>query len=569
VPNRVIGDPIRLRQIVTNLVGNAIKFTQAGEVIARVEPHHEAEGRICLLFEVQDTGIGIPEDRQQEIFQAFEQADAATTRQYGGTGLGLAISSNLVSMMGGTLNLESKVGSGSTFRFTAWFDLADTSTSVAAEEGLDGLEGLPVLVVDDSTSHLNILCEMLRGWRMSPRPCRSGREAIRAMETMNPSDRPAVVICDVAMPDISGLDVLNWMREMGVLESTALLLLSSAEAVEPAELEGLNAAVLAKPIRRSALLNQIQAVVADATSAAAAATASTPDDDDMPADQVAEAHAAPVARRVLLVEDNLVNQRMAVHLLEKHHHEVVVADNGRGALDALEREEFDVVLMDMQMPVMDGLEAVRRIREKEAQASGGLRVPIVALTAHAMRGDRERCLAAGMDGYVSKPFQPHVLFREMSMAIGRAASESGVTHPLGEASAEGAAAPEKAEPQAEERVDENEVFDTEQVQQYTLGDRDLLAQLFEMFAEDVPQITSDLEEAIGAGDAESTRQLAHRLKGAVASLAGNRARDAAFALERAGESGDLSTATDLLETLRVELARFDEVVRRHLSKSET
>jgi two-component system sensor histidine kinase/response regulator len=401
LPDLLRGDPSRLRQIVTNLVGNAIKFTEHGEVVVRVEASDAIEiaGSICLHFAVKDTGIGIPAEQQGVIFQAFEQADSSITRKYGGTGLGLSISSQLVEMMGGRMWLESEMGRGSTFHFTAQFGLAQAAPGPVARH-LAGLDGLPVLVVDDNATSCKILEQMVLSWNMKPALAGSGQAALILMEQAKASGNPfRLLILDGQMPLLDGFGVAERIRDNPGLVGARIMMLTSAglrgDAGRCREL-GV-AAYLTKPVTPSELLDAIVNALLPATAAQH--------------DALVTRHSTREARRrlhVLVAEDNIVNQTLASNMLRKWGHTAVVAGNGRAALAALEQERFDLILMDMQMPVMGGLEATAAFREKE-KASGG-HVPIIALTANAMKGDRDACLQAGMDSYVSKPIQPQALF---------------------------------------------------------------------------------------------------------------------------------------------------------------
>jgi two-component system, sensor histidine kinase and response regulator len=396
VPQRLVGDAGRLRQVLVNLVGNAVKFTDHGEVLVEVERASATrEGSLALHFTVADTGIGIAADKQERIFEAFEQADPSTTRQHGGSGLGLAISAQLVQRMGGRIELDSAPGRGSRFRFTALFGAPSggvrTGTRAPAR-----LRGLPVLVVDDNATNRRILEEVLAQWHTRPRVAGGGQEALRALEEAAAGGDPfRLVLLDAHMPGMEGFEVARRMRERPGHEDAAVLMLTSGphscDRERCAEL-GI-AAQLAKPVKQSDLLDRVLAVLAGETHG-----------------EPRERHpAAPRGPhlRVLVAEDNTVNQRVAVGMLERSGHEVVLAHNGREALARLEAEAFDLVLMDVQMPEMDGLEATAAIRERERLTGG--HVPILAVTAHALRADAERCLAAGMDAYVTKPLRPREL----------------------------------------------------------------------------------------------------------------------------------------------------------------
>src|SRR5579863_2212764 len=392
VPDALIGDPDRLRRIVVNLVGNAIKFTEHGEVVVRVVTEAHGEPDVLLHFSVSDTGIGIPMEKQQHIFEAFAQADSSTTRKYGGTGLGLAISAQLCELMGGVMWVESEVGRGSTFHFTAHFGRPQSSTEKAPEPAPLKLHDLPVLVVDDNATSRQILEEMIGNWRMKPVTAKDGPSAMEALRRAHKEGSPfRLVLLDAHMPGMDGFDVAAQVKHDPHLRGTTLILLTSAGHTEDiARAKSLGAAAaLTKPAKQSELWDAIITALHVAGR-----------QKSRPSVAQRRARTASQPLRILLAEDNPVNQEVAVHLIERRGHSVIVAENGRQAIEALERHKFDLVLMDVQMPEMGGLEATRIIREKEK--ASGQHLPIIAMTAHAMQGDREQCLEAGMDGYLAK-----------------------------------------------------------------------------------------------------------------------------------------------------------------------
>jgi PAS domain S-box-containing protein len=442
VPEHVIGDPGRLRQVLVNLIGNAIKFTTAGEVVVEVTSASEvtsdewrvtsnaqrpeeaaeasssattrhsslvtchSEALVTLHFSVRDTGIGIPQEKLARIFEPFEQAESSTTRRYGGTGLGLAISAHLVELMGGRIWVESEVSKGTAFHFTAQLRaaLAPSEASVVLPVRL---EGLRVLVVDDNDTNRRILEEVLAGWKMEPTSCASAREALVELMRAAVSGEPyALALLDVHMPEVDGFTLAAQVQQTPALAGTTLVMLPSAGQPEDvARCRDLGvAAYLLKPVKQSDLLATLLTAL-DAARRLPRGIAEAPTD-----------RGGHRSLRVLLAEDNVINQKLAVRLLEKAGHTARVVSNGREALAALECESFDLILMDVQMPEMDGLEATAVIRQREA---GGRRTPIIAMTAHAMKGDRERFLSAGMDGYVAKPIQPKDLLDAIEAALAR------------------------------------------------------------------------------------------------------------------------------------------------------
>jgi signal transduction histidine kinase/DNA-binding response OmpR family regulator len=395
VPETVIGDPTRLRQIVLNLIANAIKFTAKGEVVLEVSVESRDEPAILLHFAIRDTGIGISSENRDAIFKAFTQVDSSTTRKYGGTGLGLTISSRLVSALGGRIWVESEPGEGSRFHFTAQFGIANRPGAGSPPTKEPRWNGIRVLVVDDSATSRRMLADTLAGWGMIPAVAGSGAEAIdRLREAASQGTPVELVLCDVQMPEMDGHALLEKLRNGSDLgRPRAILLNSGARSIAVSPEPG-SAASLSKPVRRA----ELRAAILQALDTTAPAPAGNPE---------ARTRAASAARsrplRLLVAEDNPVNQTLVRRLLEKRGHTVVMAGNGHEAIQALEGQSFDLVLMDVQMPGMDGFEATSRIRRAE-EKDGQHRI-VVAMTAHAMKGDRERCLEHGMDGYIAKPIK--------------------------------------------------------------------------------------------------------------------------------------------------------------------
>jgi two-component system, sensor histidine kinase and response regulator len=403
VPPAVRGDPGRLRQILVNLVGNAIKFTNHGEVALGVSAVETGAKECLLKFTVSDTGIGIAPEKQKLIFEPFTQADTSTTRQYGGTGLGLTISARLVAMMGGTIWVESELGRGTRFCFTARMGIGDPQAVVAeAIPAREILRGVKVLIVDDNRTNRGILERMLRNWEMKSGSVEGGKEALAQLSFARNAGEPyRLILMDMHMPGMDGFELVERVRQNPELATTTIMMLTSADHRQDASrCRTLGVlAYLVKPISQS----ELHEAIARALGAKAQDLKVSPTKQGLSQ----RVHDSPEFLRVLLVEDNAVNQRLAARLLEKRGHRVVVAGNGQEALTALEKGAFDLVLMDVQMPVMDGLEATAAIRNKE-QVSGSHQL-VIALTAHAMKGDQLRCLDAGMDGYLSKPIRTQEL----------------------------------------------------------------------------------------------------------------------------------------------------------------
>ena len=400
VPELVRGDSSRLRQVVINLVGNAIKFTDEGEVALKVQIESEDGHDRILRFAISDTGIGIPQEKHQSIFDPFSQADTSTTRKYGGTGLGLTISARLVEMMGGKIWVESKPGRGSQFYFTVRLGIVDAQgikTGTVAPPAV--LQGVKVLVVDDNRTNQRILEGMLRRWGMKPTLVEGGEEALAELLAAREAGEPyALVLTDLLMPKVGGFAIAEHIRHRPELSTTIIMIMTSVgHPGDGARCQELGvAAYLLKPIRQSELREAIARVLGAIEQEGALPLIT----------RFSLQHAREPAAflNVLVAEDNPVNQRLAVRLLEKRGHRVEVVVNGREALQALDKQRFDLVLMDVQMPQMDGVEATAAIREREK--GSGLHTPIVALTANAMKGDREKYLASGMDGYLAKPIRP-------------------------------------------------------------------------------------------------------------------------------------------------------------------
>jgi two-component system, sensor histidine kinase and response regulator len=410
LPEFVVGDPVRLRQVVLNLVGNAVKFTDRGEVVLRVEAEPSDADSLSLHFTVTDTGVGIPREKQNLIFEPFTQADTSTTRRYGGTGLGLSISMRLIEMMGGKIWLESEVGQGSTFHFTAHFGVAKGAPSRSILKDPAVLNNLRVLVVDDNATNRQILERTLSYWGVRPTSVSNAAAALAALREAKAVGVPfRLMLADCHMPEVDGFMLVEQVQHSVDLAGLITIMLTSGgqrgDGLRCKEL-GI-AAYLIKPVLQADLLQallQVLSVREGVQKLAAVITRHTLREGRVPL-------------RVLLAEDNVVNQKLACRLLENHGDIVVVANNGVQVLEALERQSFDLILMDAQMPQMDGFEATAAIRRLEE--STGAHLPIIAMTAHAMVGDRQRCLEAGMDGYVSKPVHPHEMFETIETVLAR------------------------------------------------------------------------------------------------------------------------------------------------------
>jgi PAS domain S-box-containing protein len=557
VPDLLLGDVGRLRQVIVNLVGNAIKFTSHGEVVVNVsaaacglavnakeDTAKPQAAEVELCFTVRDTGIGIPPDKQQAIFEPFEQVDGSITRQYGGTGLGLAISSQLVQLMGGRMWVESEVGRGSRFLFTARFQGVPGRESPQRMEEPPDVHGLRVLLVDDNATHLDILKEMFTGWRMRPTAVSSTAEALAELRRAAAAGEPyQLLLADAVMPPPDGFALAEQVRaEPGLVGATILMLTSAGRAVSAERCREIGVqATIMKPLKQSELLDTILGVVSTGVQ--------TRNRKEPENNRDGTVSSLP-SLRVLLAEDNLVNQRLALRLLEKAGHTVRVAGNGRQALQALERDRFDVVLMDVQMPELNGMEATEAIRQRERTAGG--HVPIIALTAHAMKGDRERCLASGMDGYVAKPIRDQELFVAIEQVMQAHA-------PARLARSSDESIPPQAQPGSQSPREERAVaedFDRTAALEHCGGDAQLLGELVTMFLVEITGWMANLSDGLAKGDTEKVKRTAHTIKGAVGTFGARPAQAAAMRLETIGKQGDLSEAGPAWEEMQAAIERL-------------
>jgi PAS domain S-box-containing protein len=526
VPDLLIGDANRVRQVMVNLVGNAIKFTDRGEILAGVSVEPAADGctdadEVTLHVRVSDTGIGIPVEKFHTIFEAFEQADASTTRKFGGTGLGLAICARLVELMGGRIWVESVVGEGSIFHFTAVFQRATAEDRLQPPANPELLQGLRVLVVDDNSTNRRILAEMLGSWGMAPVLVASAAEALRELRIQAADNPYRLVITDVNMPELSGFDLVRRAHEDGSLRCGIIVMLTSSdrgEDIQACEELGVET-YLIKPIKQSELFNAIlQALGARHAEEWKTATIATPRD-------------SARSLKILLAEDSAINQKLAVGLLERWGHSIDVAENGLLALERVQQAAYDVVLMDVQMPELDGLDATRAIRDWEQQ-TGRSPVPIVAMTAHALAGDRERCLAAGMDDYVSKPIRSEDLHQtlERMAALPERPPQPRVAGTIETPQASPAAAWSPTEVVAM-ATPAATLVDWPHLRKVVGHDESLLREIVAAFCEETPQIWLKLQQAGTAGHREVFERSMHTLKNSLGTVGAAESRDLALRLE--------------------------------------
>jgi len=513
IPEYVVGDPGRLRQVLVNLVGNAIKFTPRGEVVVRVQMDSRSDRELELHFTVADTGIGIPREKQSLIFEAFAQADGSTTRHYGGTGLGLAISSRLAALMEGQIRVESVVGQGSTFHFTARFGIAAAEPAPQLRTHPAELLNLSVLVVDDNATNRRILLEITRGWGMRSAAVENGNAALDAMrQAESNGTRFRLVIIDSRMPGMTGFELAEQIkqdrrlcRELGI------------------------SAYLPKPIRKSELLSAVLTVLGQGSENRAPYLVTKYTSRD-----------ASRKLRILVAEDNPVNQTVVVSMLQKMGHQSTIAHNGREALSMLEASPFDLVFMDVQMPEMDGLTASRKIRDQEKNT--GSHIPIVAMTAHAMKGDKERCLEAGMDGYIAKPVTSHGIEDTITSMFH--------TEPKVPILSSMPNLPPSSSP-----------WDPAKALEQVDGDELLLRELLQIFLDEIPPQLANLQQAIETVDPETVERTAHTLRGELSCLGLTDAARKAGELERMGQQGVVEKADELFTALKDELSAASSAMR--------
>ncbi len=525
VPSVVTGDAGRLRQVIINLVGNALKFTETGEVVVRVAVLDRRPREVCLRFAVADTGIGIPADKHKLIFDAFTQADGSTTRRYGGTGLGLAISSKIVASMGSSIWIESEVGRGTTFGFDVWLPIPQGAEPLEGPPR-DALAGRRVLVVDDNATNLRILVGMLKNWEMPSVATSGGLAALEAVRLACEAGNPfALALVDFQMPDMDGFELVTRLRANHSSASLpAIMLTSAGQRGDAARCRELGiAAYLLKPVAAAELLEAV----------AEALGARPPERRPAPVTRNSLRESRPPLR-LLVAEDNPVNRTVTTRILEKRGHLVRGVEDGRLAVEAVQREPFDAVLMDIQMPGMDGLAATSAIRA--AERGSGRRVPIVALTAHAMRGDRERFLAAGMDDYVSKPVDADELIDVVEGLVDARGAERVARGP------------------APARVDQ--VLDRAALLQGVDGDLELLAEVLELFRTERENSSAEITAALARGDLGALSRAAHRLKGSLGVVGATAARGAAERLEMRASASAATEAAAEWVCLEAELARL-------------
>ncbi|MBI9083076.1 MAG: response regulator [Desulfobacterales bacterium] len=532
VPIRLTGDPARFRQVMINLIGNAIKFTHSGEVVVSVSCEEPSQTAMLLCFSVRDTGIGIPEEKQASIFGAFEQADGSTTRRFGGTGLGLAVSAQLVGLMGGRIWLESKPGEGSTFHFTSRFSIKPGQLEAASlpQSSDDKLSGRRILIVDDNATTREILSDVCQSWQMRPRSAADIQSAQKILSSPDPKGETVdLVLLDFSLPGEDAMSLVGWIKGRQDRSIQVVMMLTHSRTRTRTNLA--QSGVLAtvnKPVRPSDLLAAI--MVALGFQQPKPLNRRKQDTDS------ATAFSRPL--NILVAEDTPFNQKFIIRLLDRWNHRATIADNGVKAIEALDGDNFDLILMDVQMPEMDGFEATARIRAKEKN-TGRPPIPIIAMTAHAMKGDRERCIEAGMDDYVSKPISAAHLMTAIVALIPDAGKEGSRNEKLS-------------------TVEPVEQFDKDALLGAFENDWDFFLEAVGMFLEDFPPMLADIQKALKENNAETLKRQAHALKGMVGNFHARAAAGHAASLEIMGREGDLSDSDESLTRLEAELQRLKE-----------
>ncbi len=551
VPERVIGDPGRLRQVLINLVGNAIKFTEEGEVVILVEQETAVQDDVRFHFSIIDTGIGVPKDRQEAIFESFTQADGSTTRRFGGTGLGTTISRQLVELMQGKIWLESPTntnnevgGPGTTFHFTAQVKISEEQVYPAWAED-DGMIGVRALVVDDNASSRLFLTRTLECFGMEVTTVPDGMtavEEIRKTEEVGNSYR--LVLMDVYMPEMGGFDILAKMKEEGMPgEGTDIIMLTRMGRKDDInKCREFNVrGEIPKPIIRSRLFDVIKNIMDSNYETVHDSTEPTDDSTAKSNNNLKKGQKDSL--NILVAEDNEVNKVMIRKLLTNHNHRVTLVDNGQMVLDELENNDYDLILMDVQMPIMDGDEATRIIRDREKDSKS--HIPIIAMTAHAMLGDREKYLDAGMDGYVSKPIDGRIIFDTIRVVMDDAAKNQPVVTP-----------------KKESILNHNK-----SIERFG-GDTELYKELLNIFLEDYPEQMSRIEESIDKEDAERLTRDAHKLKGAVGNIGADNIYNLVYELEQTGKEGKFDPARNLTAKIREAMKCLEDEIDEFLKSTE-
>jgi CheY-like chemotaxis protein/anti-sigma regulatory factor (Ser/Thr protein kinase) len=535
VASALLGDPGRIRQILTNLIGNAVKFTEKGDVSVCVSKLSETDEKIKLRFSIRDTGIGISDSVQKYLFQAFVQADGSTTRKYGGTGLGLAITKQLVEIMGGEVSVASKEGKGSEFGFILEFEKQKADQFKEVKK-LAGLENIKVLIVDDNPTNRKILSYQTRSWGMIVKEAQNGMIALETLRMAAESGAPFdLVILDLMMPIISGFDLAKLIKVEPLIKNLRLIIMPSygqrGDGKKARDL-GIDGYLL-KPVKQAHLFDCIATVMGENMDSAIK---------DANAEFVTQhsiiKKTSGAGQRILLAEDNEINQRITLRHLEKSGYLVDVVPDGNEALNALEREDYSLVLMDCQMPVMDGYTATAEIRRREKE---GFHIPVVALTAHAIEGEREKCLSAGMDDYISKPFKKEFLFETIERNIKMFANRESF--------------------ETAEMPDEPRLVDFETLEDITDHDPEMMREMIELYIDQTDRRMKDFAEALENKELEEIFRLAHTSLGSSSTLGMVAMVEPLRNLEKAGKTSDIKAAEKLFAQLQAVYAKLNKQLR--------
>ena len=536
VPDRLMGDANRLRQVVVNLVANAIKFTELGEVVLDVRCESQSDNRVLLRFSVTDTGIGIAEDKRDTIFEAFEQVDSSTTRRFGGTGLGLGISAKLVELMAGKIWVKSEVDRGSTFYFTAEFQLAGGRSDQVQPPDDNVLADTRVLVVDDNVSSRRILDETLKSWKVDSTTADGVGDAFHLMRQAQQEGKPFnLVLADANMPEVDGFTLAERIKRAPDLNSPIIMMLTSGDRrgditrCRQLEIDD----YLLKPVKQSELFDSLAVALGKKVGKKTGLAA--------------EDGSTRLPRlKVLLAEDSVVNQKLAIGLLEKHGHEIIVVNHGKEAIEAVQAQEFDLVLMDLQMPEMDGLEATAQIRAQEKET--GKHLPIIAMTAHAMKDDRQRCLDAGMDDYVAKPVRARHLFATIGKVLGTSLD---------------------SDTRAGLVLERDSVVDWSDALTAVKGDRSLLKVVVEAVLNEASGMVEAVRQAVADCEPKALQLAAHTLRGSIRYFGSTLAFGHAARLEEMGREGNLRESKQTFRALEEEMERLLAVLSEYHRSDET
>lgn len=525
VPEFIVGDPVRLNQIIVNLVGNSIKFTDEGEIILDITTKEIKSNKICLLFKVVDTGIGIPEDKKKVIFESFSQVDTTTTRKYGGSGLGLTITSSLVKMMNGIVEIESELYKGSTFSFTAWFKLSDEKVEESIIVEAPNLKNLPVLVVESNPKNREVFNNILSNWGILPTIVADAKSALESLERKETEDNSfSLVIFDSNLKDLNVFELIKTVRQNKNYYKTPVIMLTFVgQKMDVSKYEQLGIyASLSKPIKQSELLDSIMNIISNQSL--------HEKQPDLLAKHSVKGSINPL--KILVGEDNAVNQKFVTRILEKQGHEVSIASNGKKVVEFYQSITFDLILMDIEMPEISGYEATNIIREAEKESK--THIPIIALTAHALQGDKERCLNSGMDDYLSKPIDPDLLFEKIHAFF---------------------AVPVSSVISDKDTFDDDgyPIFDKELLYSRMSDDTELIEELVNIFLETVPNTMKEVKALIDDKDSKNLKRKAHTLKGSLANLSVLNASNLAYKIEESADEPSMGTAKLLYEKLETEM----------------